>query len=326
MFSALLLLLCFHSNIQAQWFPKQVIGEWHVLLIAATADQLAGNANEQSLQRAEKELSTMAQVMDLDLHIYRITGEVLTEEAVKQGVRQLIGIPKPAQGKLMATVITFTHGVNFKDTWTRLPFMVCNPSTYRLAKEKQSLIALEDIYHSLRAFGSFDHVHVWAELCNNIPYGFEREAPKSKPFLNLKNNLQIGKKGERLRQLLLGVPSSLMVSASYGQISYAFKNTGGLFTDGLFMGLQKVAEGTVKPQFDGNEGLFEFVKLHTQQLVQQLAGNMRQQSPQGYVGDIPHDIPMPASNIIRTVDKMNQTKAGQKKKSAIDMIEELQKP
>ncbi len=326
-----LVLLCSFSSItQAQLLPDKRKGEWHVLLIAATADPLAGQANMASMLQASQNLELIASTLGIKLYTYRVTGEAFTLEGVKKGIRDLLTKERPEEGKMMATVMSFTHGMNYPDTWTRLPFMVCHPTENRL-QDKNNLLAIEDIYQTLRTFGDYDHLHVWAELCNNVPYGLEGSAPSSRLFNHLMPNKQSTFAKHRLEQLLMGEKSVVMVSSKYGQVSYTFKNGGGVFTNSLFMGLEKVANGDLASQYEGENGLFSFVKTQTQQQVTLLAGSFRRQTPQCYVGEVPTRAPRPNSYIVQvneSVNYKNQSSGANKSKakSPMDILKEVWPP
>lgn len=320
-------------GVLAQLLPDQRKGEWHVLLIAATANPNAGNANQASLEQATQNFELIASTLGIKLFIHKITGDSLSKESVKEGIRELLAVQKTGSGRLMATVMSFTHGMNFPDTWTRLPFMVCHPRESGL-EAKQHLIAIEDIYQTLRTFGRFDHIHVWAELCNNIPYGLEEKAPLSQPlsYSSPAQGLMYAK--SRLERLLMQEEAMVMVSSQYGQVSYTFKEGGGLFTNSLFLGMEKVANGEVESMLTGRKGFFSFVKAETQRHVNMLAGSLRRQSPQCFVGDVPNSLPPPESNIIKAYDQYNrQTSPVNNKKpkqppskTPMDILKEIWSP
>ena len=305
--------------------PDERQGEWHVLLLAATSSSTAGQANYYSMKQAEQNFEVIASTLGIKLFMHRVSGEAFTQESVKKGVRELLKVEKPERGKLMATVMSFTHGMNFPDTWTQLPFIICHPEENRLAG-KNSLIAIEDIYQTLRTFGAFDHLHVWAELCNNIPYGLEREAPKSQPLAHSLLQRSMNRARGRLRKLLMSNPATVMVSSKYGQVSYTFKDGGGVFTNSLFLGIEKVANGEIEGQWEGSKGLFAFIQAETRRHVRRLAGSMRQQAPQGFIGNVPNSTPQPSSNIVKAYEcqkpKPENTPPA---KSPMDILKELWK-
>jgi hypothetical protein len=273
-------------------------GRWHVLLLASTHDPVAGKANRVSLERAKQQLGQMASLMGLQLRLDEVSGDSLRPEAIGRAVRRLLEVRKASgEKRLLATVMTFTHGANFADTWTRLPFLLCHPTDNRLS-DGAELLSVESIYRALREQGQFDHVHVWAELCNNIPYGQEGKAPDIQMFVHQIPRADIAlAEGRRLLALLSSCEASIMVSSRYGQISYVLPGEGGIFSASLFRGLSAVAQGKVPPRFDGPGGLFAFVSLDTQQTVRTRAGRLRRQEPEGYVGDVPKQVPQPVSNV-----------------------------
>ncbi|MGB0523325.1 MAG: hypothetical protein ACPGJS_10225 [Flammeovirgaceae bacterium] len=263
-------------------------GEWHVLLMASTHDQKVGTAVSKSLEDAKDNLTVLADILQLELTINEISGNDFTAPNVVAGVQKLLDTPRPKKGKFMGTVMTFNHGVNFENTWTRLPFMLCNPKE-NVMRSKSQLVSVEEIYNALKDKSKFDHVHVWAELCDNIPNGFVN-AP-SKGALQL-HTLKGGTPEGNLEDLLYGVKSELMVSSSYGQASFTHDMIGGAFSNSVFKAFEDVMNGQTEAKFEGVGGVFESVQANTQIFAVKIGGsNSIIQTPQCFVDGIPNSIP-----------------------------------
>jgi len=290
-----MLVLIASSSALAQQKSK---GEWHVLLMASTNDQKVGAAVSKSLQDAKDNLAVLAGVLKLDLKINEISGDDFTAPNVVAGVQKLLDTPRPKKGKFMGTVMTFNHGVNFENTWTRLPFMLCNPRE-NVMRSKTQLVSVEEIYTALKDKGKFDHVHVWAELCDNIPNGFTNAPARGGLQLH---TLKGGTPEGNLEELLYGVKSELMVSSSYGQASFTHDMIGGAFSNSVFKAFEDVMNGQLAPKFEGVGGVFENVKANTQIFAVKIGGsNSITQTPQCFVDGIPNSVP-PAKETFKQPD------------------------
>lgn len=291
---------------QAQKASK---GEWHVLLMASTHDQKVGAAVSKSLQDAKDNLAVLSGLLNLELTVHEVSGSDFTAPNVVAAVQKLLDTPRPQAGKFMGTVMTFNHGVNFENTWTRLPFMLCNPNE-NVMRSKSQLVSIEEIYTALKDKGQFDHLHVWAELCDNIPNGFVNAPARGGMKLH---TMKGGSPEGNLEDLLYGVKSELMVSSSYGQASFTHDMIGGAFSNSVFKAFEDVMNGQLKPEFEGVGGVFESVEANTQLFAVKIAGSSTViQTPQCFVDEIPNTIP-PVNDTFKKPDVIFTDNGGNNK-------------
>jgi len=285
------LLLLFFLSLPVLAFAQQKEGDWYVLIAASTLDKNVGQAVEVSVKQAEDNAQILAKILNLELHVTKIVGNDFTPSKMLSVVQNFKTTPKSKLGKTMFTMMSFNHGVNFKNTWTRIPFMLLNPTDAHVQSDDQ-LIALEQVYDAVRSNQNFDHVHFWNELCDNIPNGFD-DAPQAKTMKTAKALPMSAK--NHLADLLYSVKSELMCSSSYGQFSITSPQ-GGAFSNSVFEAIELVANGKIAPKFEGKGGVFEQVTKSTDVWADKIAGEDISQIPQCYVLDIPKSIPTPIDN------------------------------
>ncbi|MGB0523324.1 MAG: hypothetical protein ACPGJS_10220 [Flammeovirgaceae bacterium] len=257
-------------------------GVWEVLLVCTTSESSIKQSAKSFLHYATKETKTMAKLLNLKLNITVLEGNDVNPHKVRSTIKEMIAKKRPAGAqKYMFSMLSFTHGLNYKETHTPIPFMLCHPTKRTVANHETNLIlSLDQLYKDLRENSAYDHIHVWAELCDKVPNGCEVA-----PQVSLLDVTTKGRKGENLKKLLFSVKSEIMVSSSYGQASCA-EASGGFFSRSLFNAINEVATSSISAKFEGAGGVFEHVTNNTV-LYSQMIPNSScvGQTPQCYVED-----------------------------------------
>lgn len=257
-------------------------GVWEVLVICTTSERSLRQSAKSFMHYATKETKEMGKLLNLKVNITVLEGDDVNPIKVKDTLKEMIAKKRPAGAqKYMFSMLSFTHGLNYKETHTPIPFMICHPTKRTISSSETKLIlSLDQLYKDLREQSEYDHIHVWSELCDNVPNGCEVAPQYSMLDVDTK-----GRKGENLQKLLYSVKSEIMVSSSYGQASCA-EAEGGFFSRSLFQTISDVAVSNVDAKFDGVGGVFEHV-THNTVLYSQTAPNVTcsGQTPQCYIED-----------------------------------------
>ena len=168
-----------------------------------------------------------------------------------------MNMSRPSCRKFIFTAISMTHGIKSK-TSQCLPDLVGHPTKpilYDNLEYDRYAVQIEPVYEQLCEGSAFDHIHFWADLCNQFkvserlsinPYGLGHKGTSG---------------GAALRSLLTSVENQLIVSARQGQLSCAGPE-GPIFTNALFKSIDGVINSGSNANFDQ---VFDQVKMLTQQ-------------------------------------------------------------
>ncbi len=264
-------------------------GEWHIVLVGATEDLAQGgigNGVQLALSQDRENFSQLAQTLGLTPVFHEIRGYDLNGAAVRQKASELAKLSKTTSGKFMLTWVSHTHGLNAKNTNSPIPWMLCEPAD-NIINSWSDVVNVSEVYESLRQ-SNFDHVQVFAELCNNLAV---TDAPQVPPIMDVR--AMKGGQVANLEELFYSAKTVLMTSSVYGQYSYMDDVTGGWFSNAMFESLQSVYDGDTQPYFEGQGGFFEAVITKTEERGK--AWNIIQ-TPQGFVEELNTSVPQAQNN------------------------------
>jgi hypothetical protein len=279
LFLGLSILLFFASAFK----PMQSNGRFVVLFVAVTEEPGIQASVNTSLQAAQQTYPQLATSMGLDYEEYVVKGHSVSPDNVKRKITEVLNSPR-VSGKNILLVQTYSHGCNYQQKATDLPYLILNPTSNQIRSANERTIkSSHDIYDMMRRSTQFDHAHLWIEACNELLPGFSTQAQAFNTGTAFSGP---NSKNSALFELFTSCESEVMSSSVYGQLSYG-NIDGGFFSRHIFLGLKAVFEGKVKPQFDGPNGFHEHVINLTRAYAKQQKDNKGKyinQIPQGFVG------------------------------------------
>lgn len=216
---------------------QQSQGEYHAIFFSATDEPNIGPSAAKGLQIAQKNHKIIASQLGLSYQEYVLSGPDLTASNVQSLIIRVADFGAAPQGLPKVVVVNnFTHGVNFSNAKTVLPYILAQPSGNSISGPNDpSLVAIEWMYDMLRNQSNFTHVHMIMEQCNSIPQGMG--SPPSPPYRGSMNVNQ------HLKKLFLDEKETVMISSKYGQVSWAHRAGGGYFSNAYWEVLAEFAEG-----------------------------------------------------------------------------------
>jgi hypothetical protein len=231
----LFILLCFLGLETAQAARLK----WYVLLVAATED---ANPNTRagiaaSYQMAAQNVRQIAALLDYDLEVFSVIGNKISKKNISETYLQICQAAAALKGKqkTMFHFISITHGLNFEDSKTQLPYLVC--FSENRVMEKNDLLSLEGLIYDAYSGQRFDVMHFWVEACNNNSTG-QQNAP-APLFLRTRSPQ---KQAEKLHQLLVSQPLVVLIAAQYGEFAVVDTQQGGAFACALWKNLTLLCE------------------------------------------------------------------------------------
>lgn len=303
-FYAFLLLLFFSFSMQKANAQQKKNGTMYVLLIAATEENGNNTANNRgigefvktSVVQAENNFTYIADALNMKLEVETIKGYDLTGDNVRTAVKNFSQKKDAVGGKSLGFIMTFTHGANYQNAVSSLPYLLCKPTTNVVNNQHDSdIVSSHGVYDYVRQNGQFDNFHMWVEACNEIPTGWV--SPNTNISFSGGGITRMGG-SQNLEKLFFSAKSSIMSSSVYSQFSFGGTlnqqgDKGGFFSTGLWAAVAEVEKGTVQPIFEGQGGFFEKTIAFTEQIA---ITNNENQTPQGFVEDVPKQQPQLANN------------------------------
>ncbi|WP_027003320.1 hypothetical protein [Hugenholtzia roseola] len=259
----LLILLCFLGLEVAQAARLK----WYVLVVAATEDT---NPNTragigESYAMATQNVRHIATLLDYDLEVFPIVGKDLSKQKVSDTYLHICRKAAALKGKqkTMFHFISITHGLNFEDSKTQLPYLVC--FSQNRVMQKTDLLSLEGLVYDAYIGQRFDVLHFWVEACNNQAAGHQK-APA--PLFLLSRNPKSEK--EKLHQLLVSQPLVVLIAAQYSEFAVVDTQQGGAFACALWKNLSLLSQSdTLAPEW---EQFYPLLRQDCNRFAQKIAG------------------------------------------------------
>lgn len=240
-------------------------GEMHVVITGATEDFTLNKEGDcqivvRSIAAVRKIMRQIGQEMNLDVVIHEVSGMDFRANEIKQTLSKVAGLSHPGRGKkFMLIYYSLSHGTNVLQTPSKFPFILCNPTDKTYKNDPNTLLSTEGIFEELLQKSQFDHVHVWAELCNELLPSSAKVPQKTVRLSPFGQTMAYN----NLKSLLYSVKGSLITSSEYGDVSVASKGMLGAFSGALFKTIQGVMDGTITANFEGSGAFLDVLNQKT---------------------------------------------------------------
>lgn len=263
--SHLITLLFWVLGMNLGYAQNEAKDKWKVVIVAATEEPNIATASTSFVERSQQHFMSLASLLNLEADITIISGRDLNPSRMQE-LEAALTSSSSTQYKLF-TWFSFTHGFNLENTHSKFPYLIAHPTKTILSDgEMRYGLPLEGFYDNLLASGNFEHVHLWAELCNQVCKGCGKHRSE-----NLASLSGMGGK-KAVEDVLYSRSGSLIVSSAYGQSSCA-SVTGGPFQQAILEAFSMMERGEWHPQ-SFSQATPNFIEL-----VKQLTTN--------YLGELP---------------------------------------
>ncbi|MCC5944356.1 MAG: hypothetical protein JJT94_05430 [Bernardetiaceae bacterium] len=217
--------------------------QWYVLLVGATDDTYIQTRKGIRIgyNMAKNNVNIIAKAMGYELILTEINGAKLSAQAVTASINQIIkqaSLDAHKDKHKIFNFISITHGTNFQNTETSLPYILChNHSHLATAADMLSIKGITDAIFFAKPF---DNVHIWVEACNDLAQGHQ-QAPLPLVFWSRSPTNK-----SQFHSLLTNEKLTIICAASYQNFAYVSMTEGGAFGNALWASLNKVMEGKLQ--------------------------------------------------------------------------------